>query len=82
MEGQLKRKEIKKKIFYAFCYNHKAYQHLQMKTTNLLKSYQDYKQKPSIQAKPLLVTTQQNKEHPDKSLAYFPSQRPKHLPFL
>jgi hypothetical protein len=53
-----------------------------MKTTNLLKSYQDYKQKPSIQAKPLLVTTQQNKEHPDKSLAYFPSQRPKHLPFL
>lgn len=47
-----------------------------MKTTNLLKSYQDYKQKPSIQAKPLLVPTQQNKEHPDKSLAYFPFQRP------
>lgn len=48
----------------------------------LLKSYQDYKQKPSTQAKPLLVPTQQNKDHLDKSLAYFPSQRSKHLPFL
>lgn len=47
IEGQLKRKEIKKNFFNVFCYKHKACQHLQMKTTNLLKSYQDYKQKPS-----------------------------------